>query len=83
MHIKIAWHFYVFIGYSEVLDYLFIPTTTYKPTPYGGSAAVSLWDEFAEKCPSFQNNKISDFAISYSMMCILFYEVCFIGNCFR
>lgn len=37
MHIKIAWHFSVFIGYSEVLDYLLSPITTYKPTPEAGA----------------------------------------------
>lgn len=33
MHIKRAWHFYVFIGVYEVFDYLPFPITTYKSTP--------------------------------------------------
>ena len=35
---------YVFIGYSEVLDYHYIPTTTYKSTPNGVEAVASVWD---------------------------------------
>ena len=30
MHIKKAWHFYVFIGFLEVFDYLILLTTTSK-----------------------------------------------------
>ena len=74
---------FAFIGYSEVLDYLFIPITTYKPTPISGSAVAKIWDETTEKCPSFQNNQISYFAFFYSMMCILNYALCFIGNYIR
>lgn len=30
LHTKKAWHFFAFIGYSEVLDYLIYPITTSK-----------------------------------------------------
>ena len=44
-----------------------------KPTPYGGSVAASLWELFL-KLSKFQNNQISYFAFSYSMVCIT--ELC-------
>ena len=37
----------------------------------------------SKKCRSFQNNQsLAYFAIFYSMMCILNYALCFIGNIF-
>ena len=60
---------YVFIGSPEVLDYLFSPITTYKPTLESGSAVALVWGKFL-KVSKFQENQISYFAFYYSMMCI-------------
>ena len=46
MPTKKAWHYFAFIGISEVLDYLFLPITTIQPTPFGGSAVALLWEDF-------------------------------------
>lgn len=35
---------FVFIGYSEVLDYLYIPITTNKSTRKSVEAVASVWD---------------------------------------
>ena len=67
---------YVFIGSPEVLDYLFSPITTYKPTLESGSAVALVWGKFL-KVSKFQENQISYFAFSYSMMCIKIYAVLF------
>ena len=72
---------FAFIGCSEVLDYLNLPITTYKPTLTAG--APSLHSGRLLKVSKFQNNQISYFAFSYSMMCILNYALCFIGNYIR
>ena len=67
MHIKRAWYFLVFIGCSEVLDYLHHPITTYKPTPTAGAAL--LFPGGVVKVSRFQNNQISSFRF------FLFYDV--------
>lgn len=59
MHIKKAWNLYVFIGHSEVFDYLLHQITTYKSTPMAG--ATLLVPGEVEKCRSFQNDQISPF----------------------
>jgi hypothetical protein len=46
IHTKKAWHYFAFIGISEVLDYLFLPITTIQPTPFGGSVVALFWEEF-------------------------------------
>lgn len=71
----------VFIGTFEVLDYLLSPITTYKSTPKRESCRLSL--EIILKVSKFQKYQINYFAFSYSMMCILIYALCFIGNMFR
>ena len=38
--------FFAFIGCFEVLDYLNLPITTYKPTPFDGCSAASFWEIF-------------------------------------
>ena len=67
---KKAWHFFAFIGFLEVLDYLYLPITTSKAHAFYGGSAVALLCEIFWKCPSFKKSRISYFAFSYSMMCI-------------
>ena len=65
IHTKKAWHYFAFIGISEVLDYLFLPITTIQPTPFGGSAVALLWEEFLKvsKFQKFPNKTTSLFPI--------------------
>jgi hypothetical protein len=65
MPTKKAWHYFAFIGISEVLDYLFLPITTIQPTPFGGSAVALLWEEFLKvsKFQKFPNKTTSLFPI--------------------
>ena len=52
-----------------------------KPTLNSGSAVACLGGDL--KVSKFQKYQISYFAFSYSMMCILNYALCFIGNSIR
>ena len=65
MPTKKAWHYFAFIGISEVLDYLFLPITTIQPTPYGGSVVALPWEEFLKvsKFQKFPNKTTSLFPI--------------------
>ena len=46
MPTKKAWHYFAFIGFLEVFDYLILPITTIQPTPIGGSVVALLWEDF-------------------------------------
>ena len=81
MHIKRAWHLLVFIGYSEVLDYLYHLITTLQVHAIGGRSVACPGGIL--KVSKFQNNQISHYAFPYSMMCILNYALYFIGKCIR
>ena len=81
MHIKRAWNFLVFIGIFEVFDYLSTQLQRTSPRKRVKAAALPRVEfEVVEvsKIPEF-----SYFAFSYSMMCILIYALCFIGNIIR
>jgi len=51
---KKAWHFYVFIGYSEAFDNPNIPITTYKVHAIGVFAVALNWNVFLESVEVFR-----------------------------
>ena len=70
IHTKKAWHFFAFIGCSEVFDYLQFPITTSKAHALRRERRCFALGIVFLKLSKFQNNQISYFAFSYSMMCI-------------
>ena len=75
MHIKRAWNLLVFIGFSEVFDYLNTPIIMDKSTPMAGT--LSLGQGINLKVSKFQRFQSSvNFAIFYSVMCISVFAFC-------
>ena len=74
---------FAFIGIFEVFDYPVFPNYNVKAHAIGGSVVALLLETPFESVEVSKIPVLSYFAFSYSMMCILIYALCFIGNIFR
>lgn len=51
---KKAWYSFCLHWFSEVLDYLFLPITTYKPTLESENIAATFWEKSLKSVQVFR-----------------------------